>query len=304
MIRLCGFWLALAFSLFAAPAISAATDSSVEAVVIHQTMNRQGPEALLINDTVEVRRLSDLMLDNKQGAIHACGYHWLILFFHQDGSITTVAHNEECEEYPRANWRIHRILNEHFEVALNSPTHYLINIAVPSHIGLTDVQRALEDANNKVICSKGESARLPSIVVRSTAVSEIPSNRDQWEDAKNANRAVAKREVQKGVDVVQDTGLVESLDPLRIPTSSFGGMKISDTVERKLFLKYSASPRDVPKPPNGIEFEFPDPPEFYTIQFVSESPYSEELCKLLLAKLPPILDIALFPKYFQDDVRK
>ncbi len=72
-------------------------------------------------------------------------------------------------------------------------------------------------------------------------------------------------------------------------------MKISDTVERKLFLKYSASPRDVPKPPNGIEFEFPDPPEFYTIQFVSESPYSEELCKLLLAKLPPILDIALFP---------
>jgi len=163
LVRTAAWLLWIAFCTPPLSAESARQAPQVDAVVIHKTEYLCGDEAVLVTKPERVKELADLVLDNETVG-HACGFHWLIRFAMHDGTLTTRAHNIECEEYRRNDAEAHALLDRYFQQALKDPQSFIVDLTVRASESPEELSAAFIKVG-RIFLFDGAEARLPRLTV-------------------------------------------------------------------------------------------------------------------------------------------
>jgi len=264
----------------------------VDAVLIHKTEYLCGDEAVLVTKPQRVKELAALVLDNETVG-HACGFHWLIRFAMPDGTLTTRAHNIECEEYLRSDAEAHALLNRYFQQALKKPQSFIIDLTVRATVSPEELSAALVKVG-RIFLFDGAEARLPKLTVRATADRAIPEDRGQWRAASSAKEAAAGALLASAVAAVTQKQPAASLGPVEHPGGEFGGGKIVDHLQRTVYLAFGSSLTSISALLRGTTVVEVERPEEYTAQLVTSKWLDVSARAALLAEHPFLLAAAPF----------
>jgi hypothetical protein len=278
----------------AGPASSAPAEQAqdVAAVVIHKTVFQCGDEAVLVTEPAEVRELAGLLLDNPT-AHHGCGYHWAIRLVRPDGSMTVVLHNQECERYARDDARVHEVLARYFKRVLGSPSHFIVDLTVPSTTAPSDVSSALA-SDGRVFFFDGLEARLPRLTVRATAARPAPAKRARVDVVAVAAEKNAEQILAAAVAALARKRAAQSLGPVVDHGYYDQDGRIFNEVERTLFFPVGTPLRELPVLPAGASVHGVEVPESYSAQLVTSVRLDASARAALLARHPFLRAAARF----------
>lgn len=282
--------LLFAVSCFSRPVMPV----DVQSVLVHKTMWLCGDEAVLVTDPVSVREMADLVLNNRKAGLHACGYHWLIHFIASDGSISTVPHNVECEEYERLDVKVHEVLNRRFQEAATSPKSFLVALTIRASTDPHDVPPALTDWG-QVFFIAGLEQRLPRLTLCARSARPIPDDRGQWDAAETANRAAALDLLSQAVALILAQFPGATQGDISYPASSFGGGTIEDDVARTLYLPIGSSFTNLPKLPTGISVTTHVPSDYHA-ELVTSTRLDDNALAALVARHSFLVEAVSFAK--------
>jgi hypothetical protein len=272
--------------------------SSIEhtnAILISQYMIRTGDEALLITDPKEINELVKLFRNNRT-VPHACAYHWNIWFRQSSTESIPFSHNEDCEIYENYDKRIHVLLNGYFKAILHNPTHFILNVKVPSSLEPEDAVRRLEANERKVFFFAGTEQRLPYVKLRAISVSQIPKDHAQTRTAELKNVSIAETKLRHAIEMLKGKYPVGKATKLDHRFSSFGGGRIEDGVETTVYFPFGTCLSNI-SVENEVEVLDRKTPTEYVLQLVIRDRFSEAVKRTLMSSNPFILDVLAFPNW-------
>jgi hypothetical protein len=230
---------------------------------------QKGDEALLIRDRSEIAKLVALFDKNVQGRVHACGYHWRITFYRGNLGPTEIFFNEECEKFERNTEQICEIVQAKFHETVVRPNAYVTNLDI-------DVKQ-LPELARQVLTNHGlrlvplrEVRRYPSVELRASSRSVIPTDRSLWDKEKANVMLDADRALVNDISRIRASYNVIKIGDLMHGMSSFGGGEIVEERRVQLYFEVGASLENVGKMLNKSRVGSTVIPETYGLQVVTD----------------------------------
>ena len=268
---------------------------ATNAILISKYMFQTGSEAYFTSDRKEIEQLVHLFRNNRS-APHACGYHWLIWFRESPTEAVPVSHNEECESYEANNAEIKSTLKRYFDSIRNYPTSFISNVWVAASVQPEEAAKQLEDSEYHLFFLLGTLERLPHIRIRSRSISGIPQDRSDWESAKSKNVRDAEDRLRREIEELRKNYEIVHFTKLEVPYSSFGGGKIEDRAETKIYFRYGSGLESIENQLKETELLEKTSPSYYVVQLVSAEKYSPALKQRLTTKHQFILNVLPYPE--------
>jgi hypothetical protein len=197
---------------------------------------QKGDEALLIRDKGEIAKFVSLFNNNLQGKVHACGYHWRLVFYRQGSPTTEIYFNEDCEEFERNTAEICHTVQAAFNKTVTGPNAFLTTLKIDAAVAPETVEAELAAKNGMRVLSFRKTDRLPRVELVASATSSIP------DDQSLLKKVIADTILEADRFLVNDVARVrERLSTVEIGeiysfVSRFGGGNVTE--ERRVTLYF------------------------------------------------------------------
>jgi hypothetical protein len=200
------------------------------------TGRQKGDEALLIKDKAEIARFEALFNKNLQGKVHACGYHWRLIFYRSGAPPTEIFFNEKCEDFERNTGEICALVQDKFRRTVEQPNSFLANLEIDVNVLPEKAKEELSSDGRLRILTLRDIARLPYVDIQASSTSPIPADRSLWNAERARTVQNADRALVNDIARIRARHHIVEIGEIRHGGSSFGGGNITE--ERKVRLYF------------------------------------------------------------------
>jgi hypothetical protein len=197
---------------------------------------QKGDEALLIRDKSEIAKFVSLLNNNLQGKVHACGYHWRLLFYRQGSATTEIYFNEDCEEFERNTAEICQTVQAAFNKTVTRPNAFLTTLKIDAAVPPETVEAELAAKNRMRVLSFRKTDRLPRVELVASATSSIPDDQSLLQKVIAATILEADRFLVNDIARVREKLNTVEIGEIYSFVSRFGGGNITE--ERRVTLYF------------------------------------------------------------------
>jgi hypothetical protein len=242
-------------------------NKAVNYVLIHKDKLLPGNEALILTDKSDIQEMVSLLSDNEKMA-HACGYHWMFWFQYSLLSASTLAHNQDCEEYRHYNRQIHRLFHGYFKRITEDPSHFLYTFRIDARYEPEVVASHFMKDDVYVFCFRPES-RLPHIRLYGTARIKIEENGDfvrRREEVLETTEMLARAKLNEASLTLQKMYKVQKISEPQHKSSSLKKEEVTQTFEIIVYFDFDQQLEGVKDLLDDVEIVETTTPLEYMIQ--------------------------------------